>query len=174
MELDDVIKEKLIEMELDPEKIKENLMKYLRSIEQLIQEKDSYWKQVLSDIENTKYTVKSVADELKISRTTFYSYDNLLQKYVQHSIEKSKKRNPYNVIQNLEESHKLINSRIKLMEQRDVDVLLLENENELLRNQLKEKNKEVENLKEELIGIGKKNSAYNNRKDSKNKSPFLS
>lgn len=153
MKFEEAIKSKLEMIGVDSEKVKPFQAKYLEEIETIIQAKETMLKEVSNSIKGCTYSVKSIASEIGMSRTTFYSYERLLQKYVEVSIELSAKYNPYKEIEGLKEDVQSLRERVLLMESRDVNVLLLKHENMKLKKTINDKNKEIDRLRSRIVEL---------------------
>ena len=80
-----------------------------------------------------------------------------MQRYVEYSLTKSEKINPYKEIEKLKQTVQELKSKIFLLETRDIDVLLLKKENKQLKSTIKEKNKEIERLRGRVIELEETN-----------------
>lgn len=150
METLDRVKNKLEQLDIDIEQLPDFLVKHLVNIEDVITEKNNRRNELLFEIDKCNYDVSSISEATLISRTTFYSYDHLLKKYVRlsHNIdyrndtrEKIHKQNE--IIQNLKEQN-------HLMRTRDLQELKLQSENSMLKRQIAEKDKIIKSLTQQL------------------------
>lgn len=147
MERIDIIKQKLLEMDIEYDSLKDFIQKYLIEIENIIYLKEQAQIEAIALFKNSTYSVSSIAETLNYSRTTFYNHNQILKKYIEHSITISNKNNPYNAIDEIKESRKILQEQISLMENRDIDFEILKHEKSLLDNKISEQDKEITRLK---------------------------
>lgn len=95
MGTDERIKKKLRKLGVDMESIKPFLVKHLRVVEEEINSRNESKAAALEALNQSDYDVKSIAENTGISRTTFYNYDRLLQKYVEISHDEDYENDPY-------------------------------------------------------------------------------
>lgn len=157
METDKIIKEKLQAMGENPENIKPFLYDYLRQIESIIKQKNEEQKHAADMLSKSVYNVKFIAKTIGMSRTTFYSYDKLLQRYIEYSIQETEKDNPYNQIDELRELIQEQKAKISLMESRDISELLLKHQIKELQNRLSERDKEITRLRARVAELSSGN-----------------
>ena len=150
MEENLIIEKKLTSMGVDYTQVKPFLFKYLIEIENIIQQKEQDVVNARVILSRSVYTVKSIADELGKSRTTFYSYDKLLQRYVEYSLLESNANNPLQQIETCRETIKEMKEKIAFMESRDTREMLLKFQTKHLKDQLKSKDHEIERLRAKL------------------------
>ncbi|WP_037277272.1 hypothetical protein, partial [Ruminococcus albus] len=86
-----------------------------------------------------------------ISRTTFYSYDGLLQKYVELSHDEDYRDDLYEQIKTLKEKVHRLQEEKTLMAKRDCQELLLRAENKRLKEQLADRDKTIYSLRCTII-----------------------
>ena len=153
MEIDECIKKKLRKLEVDIDSLKPYLLKHLRDIEETISNKNEDRAKALDALRQSDYDVKNIAGVTGISRTTFYNYDKLLQRYVELSHEEDYKDDPYAQIRNLRETVRMLQEEKALMEQRDCHELRLREENALLKQQISDKNKTINNLRKRIMKV---------------------
>ena len=96
------------------------------------------------------YDVKSIAEQVGLARATFYKYD-VLQKYVVYSKVQSRKNNPYAEIERLKQIIQEQKDTISLFEQRDCNMMLLEEKNQQQAKIIQEQNDTIERLKKMKI-----------------------
>lgn len=142
------IKEKLVVMGDSYDSLNDNMKEYLYNIESSIQKKDTDVNKSVDTIKESVYSVSSLSTEIGPGRTTYYKHNKLLQRYVEFSLENSKKINPYFKILKLEEEVSKRNQKIELLKGKDLELILekkknLEYENEI--NKLLEENNELRN-----------------------------
>lgn len=150
MEENLIIEKKLTSMGVDYTQVKPFLFKYLIEIENIIQQKEQDVVNARTILSRSVYTVKSIADELGKSRTTFYSYDKLLQRYVEYSLLESNANNPLQQIETCRETIREMKEKIAFMESRDTREMLLKYQTKYLKDQLKSKDHEIERLRAKL------------------------
>ena len=131
--------------------LKKNLVKYLVQIEEVLEQKRTRRATLHQELADSDYTVKSIAQETGISRTTFYSYDGLLQKYVELSHDEDYRDDPYGQIKSLKETVRRLQEEKALMAKRDCQELLLRSENKRLKEQLADRDKTINSLRSAVI-----------------------
>ncbi len=131
--------------------LKKNLVKYLVQIEEVLEQKRTRRATLHQELADSDYTVKSIAQETGISRTTFYSYDGLLQKYVELSHDEDYRDDPYGQIKSLKETVRRLQEEKTLMARRDCQELLLRAENKRLKEQLADRDKTINSLRSAVI-----------------------
>lgn len=151
MEKDDRIRQKLKRLDVEMDTLMPNLRKYIDCIEDVIISIRDEKNNALRAYTNCDYDVKSIAKTTGISRTTFYNYDRLLQRYIELSHAEDLKDDLFNRIKKLHETVRILQEEKNLMEQRDCKELLLEEENSQLRQQIVEKNRIINNLRKSMI-----------------------
>lgn len=157
MDKEKIIREKLAAIDVEFDMLKQFQKDYLYQIEDIIQKKDQILQEIPCLIKSSIYSIKSISQEIGMARTTFYNYSGLLQRYVEYSLTKSEKINPYKEIEKLKQTVQELKSKIFLLETRDIDVLLLKKENKQLKSTIKEKNKEIERLRGRVIELEETN-----------------
>lgn len=138
-------------MDVDATDLKKNLVKYLVQIEGVLEQKRTRRATLHQELADSDYTVKSIAQETGISRTTFYSYDGLLQKYVELSHDEDYRYDPYEQIKSLKETVRRLQEEKALMAKRDCQELLLRSENKRLKEQLADRDKTINSLRSTVI-----------------------
>ena len=151
METSERVNKMLKKLDVDAALLKKNLVCYLMQIEEILEEKRSRKEILFQELNNNNYTVKSIAQETGISRTTFYSYGGLLQKYVDLSHEEDYKDDPYEQIKSLKETLRRLQQENVLMAQRDCRELLLLAENKRLKEQLADRDKTINSLRSTIL-----------------------
>ncbi len=147
MEIDDAIKSKLNLLGVDSSLLKPYLINYLRTIEEEIQSRHNNRNLARQTLGENDYDVKTIAENTGISRTTFYNYNRILQRYVELSHESDYRDDPYFKIKELKEEIHILQEEKRLMEKRDCRELQLLDENAALKRQLAERDKVISNLK---------------------------
>ena len=151
MEASERVNAILKKMDVDATNLKKNLVKYLVQIEGVLEQKRTRRATLHQELADSDYTVKSIAQETGISRTTFYSYDGLLQKYVELSHDEDYRYDPYEQIKSLKETVRRLQEEKALMAKRDCQELLLRSENKRLKEQLADRDKTINSLRSTVI-----------------------
>ncbi|MCC3351800.1 hypothetical protein [Ruminococcus albus] len=141
----------LKKLDIDATTLKKNLVKYLVQIEEVLEQKRIRRRELLKELTESDYTVKNIAQETGISRTTFYSYDGLLQKYVELSHDEDYRDDLYEQIKTLKEKVHRLQEEKTLMAKRDCQELLLRAENKRLKEQLADRDKTIYSLRCTII-----------------------
>ena len=141
----------LKKLDIDATTLKKNLVKYLVQIEEVLEQKRTRRRELLKELTESDYTIKSIAQETDISRTTFYSYDGLLQKYVELSHDEDYRDDLYEQIKSLKEKVHRLQEEKTLMAKRDCQELLLRAENKRLKEQLADRDKTINSLRCTII-----------------------
>ena len=151
MEASERVNAILKKLGVDATDLKKNLVKYLMQIEEVLEQKRTRRATLHQELADSDYTVKSIAQETGISRTTFYSYDGLLQKYVELSHDEDYRDDPYEQIKSLKETVHRLQEEKTLMARRDCQELLLRAENKRLKEQLADRDKTINSLRSAVI-----------------------
>lgn len=151
MEASERVNAILKKLGVDATDLKKNLVKYLVQIEEVLEQKRTRRATLHQELADSDYTVKSIAQETGISRTTFYSYDGLLQKYVELSHDEDYRDDPYEQIKSLKETVRRLQEEKALMARRDCKELLLRAENKRLKEQLDDRDKTINSLRSAVI-----------------------
>lgn len=151
MEASERVNAILKKLGVDATDLKKNLVKYLVQIEEVLEQKRARRATLHQELADSDYTVKSIAQETGISRTTFYSYDGLLQKYVELSHDEDYRDDPYEQIKSLKETVRRLQEEKTLMARRDCQELLLRAENKRLKEQLADRDKTINSLRSAVI-----------------------
>lgn len=151
MEASERVNAILKKLGVDATDLKKNLVKYLVQIEEVLEQKRTRRATLHQELADSDYTVKSIAQETGISRTTFYSYDGLLQKYVELSHDEDYRDDPYEQIKSLKETVRRLQEEKALMAKRDCQELLLRAENKRLKEQLADRDKTINSLRSAVI-----------------------
>ena len=151
MEASERVNAILKKLGVDATDLKKNLVKYLVQIEEVLEQKRTRRATLHQELADSDYTVKSIAQETGISRTTFYSYDGLLQKYVELSHDEDYRDDPYEQIKSLKETVRRLQEEKALMARRDCQELLLRAENKRLKEQLADRDKTINSLRSAAI-----------------------
>lgn len=148
--MEQIIKQKLTEIGEDYEALKPFMREHLYKVESFIQNKQKGQAGALTALRDSEYNVSEVAKSLDYSRTTLYNHNQLLKKYIEYSLELDSKNNPIRIAEEIKVSKQKLQEQVNLMMNRDVDFELLKHENSVLVNTLKEKDREIERLKNRI------------------------
>ena len=151
METVERVNKKLEELNVNSNNLKRNIWNYLMSIEDIIHKKSLKKLQLEKELHECDYNVKSIAEELEISRTIFYSYDKLLQRYIQLSHDNDYKSSSDTQIRELRARIRDLEEEKRLMMERDCRELQLKIENEELKKELSGKDKTIRDLHKRLF-----------------------
>jgi hypothetical protein len=146
MEINENIKKKLHGIGEDYDILKPFMQEYLTKVESYIESRTKDQNETIKTLKECGFTVSSVSKELGCSRTTLYNHNQLLKRYIEHSMVVLNQDNPYAAYENLRESKSKLQEQVSLMENRDIDFELVKHEKIELSIMLKEKNKEIERL----------------------------
>ncbi|GMQ65144.1 HTH domain-containing protein [Vallitalea maricola] len=146
MEINEIIKQKLVEMGEDYESLKPFMKGYLKKAETIITNKTIIQTESLNLIKNNSFSISSISKELGCSRTTLYNHNQLLKRYIEFSKIIFSRSNPFIAYESLKASKAKLQEQINLMEYRDITIEILKQEKSELAKMLKEKNKESERL----------------------------
>ena len=130
------IKSKTSKMGVDYDMLPQFLQNYLLDIEKEICLESCQMEGHIAAIRNQNLNVSAIAKRLGISRTTFYSYDSLLSKYVELSAKEIEAENPYAIIIRQKEKIVSLSDMVSKMQDRDVQILVLQHKVEELESQL--------------------------------------
>ena len=136
--INETIKEKLLLLEVNINKLTKKQLDYLIKIEELISDNMEKQEIVLNKLKSLGFSINSISDITGISRQTFYN-NPILKKYIELSIEEFNKENIYSKIKELKESMNEILEENTKMKYRDLRV-------ELLKHDLRNGRKRVLNL----------------------------
>lgn len=142
------VEKKLRKLGVNISKVPEFLLEWMKRIETYVVEQENNYYEGVQLIKGAKISIKAIADNLGCSRTTFYSYDKLLQRYVELSAnEFEKKKTPLNS-EKLNEKIRTLENQVQKMIVRDVEMGVLRSENKRLEARIVVLEKE----KDELYG----------------------
>ena len=153
MDFTETIKANLLKLGESYDSLKPYMIRHLESIESLMQEKNSSRDAAIEVIKSTDYSLSAISKELNMSRTTLYNHEQLLKRYIELSVESSRKSDPYTTIDDLQEEKSHLQTEIGLLMKRDLDIELLKQQNNQLKNDIKEKNKEIERLHKKIAEL---------------------
>lgn len=164
------INTKLISMGENPATTKPFLLEHLKNIETHLIELEKVYKGALEIIKLKEFSVSGIADELNISRTTFYNHNKLLSRYIEASESLLSKDNPCVKLEAKSFETRRLRAEIDMLYDRDVTIEIQKHEVKELTARLKEKNSEIKRIEKrnrelssELHNLKKslKNNAYN-------------
>lgn len=146
MEIHDCIKEKIEAIGEDYDSLKPFMQEYLQKIEVIIAEKTQTKEAAINALKTNSFSVSSISKELGCSRTTLYNHNQLLKRYIEHSMDVFEQDNPFTLNDVLSASKSRLQEQINLMIDRDISIEVLKQEKSELAKLLKEKNKEIARL----------------------------
>lgn len=80
--IENIIKKKLQELNIEFNLLEPFLKDYLVRIENIIKSKEQAQYEAISTLKTTKFNPSSISKELNCSRTTLYSYGAILKRYI--------------------------------------------------------------------------------------------
>ncbi len=122
------------------------MKKHLDKVEDIISAKEKEQEDAINKLNNSYYNLSDISKLLGCSRTTLYNNNQLLKRYIELSIEKANKSNPYIAYERIRESKQRLQEQVNLMAHRDVNLEKMRHENQMLVDRIKEIKKENENL----------------------------
>ncbi|WP_283675998.1 hypothetical protein [Clostridium perfringens] len=153
--INETIKEKLLLLEVNINKLTKKQLDYLIKIEELISDNMEKQEIVLNKLKSLGFSINSISDITGISRQTFYN-NPILKKYIELSIEEFNKKNIYSKIKELKESMNEILEENTKMKYRDLRVELLKHDLEDAKTALKQKDREIFQLKQKNMQLSNK------------------
>lgn len=157
----DNIKNKLTLLNIDINKIPKKQLEYLIKIETLLIEQTRRQEFALSELKELGFSINSVSDSTGISRQTFYN-NPILKQYVEYSINLFNENNVYFKIKELKESLADVLDENTKMKYRDLNFELLKHDLEDIQILLKQKDKEISQLRKKNIDLNKKINSLKN------------
>lgn len=136
---------KLQELKFDYNSLKPTVQGYLKKIEELIITEIEKQQSSIEILKRNKVNISSIAEELGLSRTTFYN-NSVLKAYIEYSEMSLDESNPIKFTNELKASKSVLQAQVNKMIVRDINSEILINENKELKNSIKEKNKEIKRL----------------------------
>lgn len=100
-----------------------------------------------AELKSIDYSCKGIASSLGISRTTLYNHGQLLKRYIEHVSASFTLSNPYYKLNSVASEKSLLQDKLTLMMERDIDNELLKAENEQLKRELSSKDAELQKLR---------------------------
>ena len=153
--INETIKEKLLLLEVNINKLTKKQLDYLIKIEELISDNMEKQEIVLNKLKSLGFSINSISDITGISRQTFNN-NPILKKYIELSIEEFNKKNIYSKIKELKESMNEILEENTKMKYRDLRVELLKHDLEDAKTALKQKDREIFQLKQKNMQLSNK------------------
>ena len=146
MEQLEIIKKKLMDMGEDYDALKPFMQEYLMSVETIIMEREKQQAEALATLRGASYSVSDISKTLGCSRTTLYNHNQLLKRYIEHSMALTNANNPIAECEAMRVSKQKLQEQVNLMENRDIDAELSKYEKQILMNRIADKDKEIERL----------------------------
>lgn len=147
--------------------LKDKKKQQLAELEALIQKKKAEQDEALAVLDGIDFSVKGIAEELDLSRTTLYSDEQLLRRYLEYSSAKVIAENPLQAknreIERLQEEKRSLQNKVELMQIRDVDTQIAKEQTKNLANLIKGKDAEIERLNERLRAVSAENEQLKKR-----------
>lgn len=141
------------ELGIDYNNLKSNTKKHLINIESSITNTELTYDKLLNNLKDNKVTLTSVAEDAKInSRQTLYN-NKELKAYIDLRMLQVNELNPYHQIDELKAKIDKLNEKLDLMVKRDIDTEILRNENEVLSNQIKNKDMQITRMHEQQTNM---------------------
>lgn len=153
--INETIKKKLLLLEIDIDKLTQKQLDYLTKIEGIISDNMEKQEIALNELKSLGFSINSISDTTGISRQTFYN-NPMLKKYIEFSIEEFNKENTYSKIKELKESMSEILEENTKMKYRDLSIELLKHDLEDTKTALKQKDREIAQLKQKNIQLSNK------------------
>lgn len=145
-----------VDLGIDYDNLKAKTKKHLINIESSITNRELMYDKLLHDLKDNKVTLTSVAEDAKInSRQTLYN-NKELKAYIGFRTLQANELNPYYQIDELKAKIEKLNNKLELMVKRDIDTEILRNENEVLSNQIKNKDKIITRMNEQHVNMERK------------------
>lgn len=138
------------ELGIDYDSLKPKTKKHLLNIETAITNRELKYNELLHKLKDNKVTLSSISDDVKISRQTLYN-NGELKAYINLRALQVNELNPYHQIEELNDKINKLNKKLELMINRDIDIELLRNENEILLEQIKNKDNTITRMNEQNI-----------------------
>ena len=161
MEIENNVKKKLAEMGVPYDSLKPKIKDYLNQIESVIEAKRTERSDAINALQGS-LNLKSIADATAISRTTYYNND-ILKKYIDHSLGKIDSENPYEMIEKLKKDKVALQEQIDQFISRDVDIQILKHEKKELAAKVKEDAAEIQRLHERINRLSVENDALKSK-----------
>lgn len=146
--LESTVKNRLDEMGINVDTLKSTSLKHLIKIEDVISEKLENQSKMLESFKENKVSVLSISEESKIARQTFYN-NPILKEYITYVLDNSDLVDPYKKIDSLNAKLSELQEMVTQMQIRDVNLEILYQEKENLKDELNQKKKEITQLRKQ-------------------------
>jgi hypothetical protein len=141
------IKNKSESLEIEYDLLTKKVQEYLYRIECIISDKAAIKKEGLNMIKNATFNLNSIADTMKISRTTLYN-NKTLELYIKHSKKIFEQDNPYTEIDILKTYIRELENQVNDLINRDIEFELIKQQVMGLNMELSKKEKAYKELLE--------------------------
>lgn len=143
------------ELEINFDNLKPKIQKHLLNIETAITNRELKYNELLHELKDNKVTLSSISSDTKISRQTLYN-NKELKTYINFRTLLVDEFNPYHRIDQLKDEINKLNEKLELMINRDIDTEILRNENEILLEQIKNRDATLNRIKEQNLEMERK------------------
>ncbi len=157
--LESTVKNRLEEMGINVDTLKSTSLKHLIKIEDVISEKLENQSKMLESFKENKISVLSISEESKIARQTFYN-NPILKEYITFVLDNSDLVDPYKKIDTLNAKLYELQEMVTQMQIRDVNLEILYQEKENLKDELNQKKKEITQLRKQNQEISARITDY--------------
>lgn len=157
--LESTVKNRLYEMGINVDTLKSTSLKHLIKIEDVISEKLENQSKMLESFKENKVSVLSISEESKIARQTFYN-NPILKEYITYVLDNSDLVDPYKKIDALNAKLSELQEMVTQMQIRDVNLEILYQEKENLKDELNQKKKEITQLRKQNQEISARITDY--------------
>ncbi len=140
------INEKLISIGEDSATTKPFLLEHLTNIENYLINLEKTFNEALEIIKLKDFSISNIANELNISRTTFYNHNQLLSRYIDVSEKLMTKDNPLVQLEAKTSEIRRLRAEIDMLYDRDITIEIQKHEVKELTDRLKEKNSEINRI----------------------------
>lgn len=157
MEYEELIRENLKAINEDYDMLKPFMQKRLLEVESVIQNRRKQQEEAVAMLKTTDYSLKSIAEEIKASRTTLYNHEQLLKRYIEQSAVVASASNPLSLIDKVQAEKSLLQDQVTKLMERDVDMELMRLQNRELSTALEGKNADIERLQARISELSEEN-----------------
>lgn len=157
MEYEELIRENLKVIGEDFDMLKPFMQKRLLEIESVIQNCREQLEDAVVMLKATDYSLKSIGEEIKASRTTLYNQEQLLKRYIEQSATVASASNPLSLIDKVQAEKSLLHNQVTKLMERDIDMELMRLQNRELSTTLEGKNTEIERLQARISELSEEN-----------------
>lgn len=141
------------------DEIPDFIYEYIIKIEQLATEIEECQNKAVEQFKKNKFNATFVSKQINCSRTTLYN-NEILKEYIDKREAELNKNNPFIKINELREAIVEMENEIDLLEKRDIEIEMLSAQNEMLAQELRTLNSQVDNLKSEIAVKDKEIRSY--------------